>query len=133
MYPWIWLWAPHVEFPLSGNVTQDIEPVANLFAASSTPEAGNPTIEQKAFQVASYGQQLGLITEILIAIAQEALPEQGKHNTSLQRLKQIQTEIEKIKNSEYNTEQNELEHRINAIRRRGGTHAEAINKKLEQF
>ena len=133
MYPWLWLWAPHVEFPLSGNVTQDIEPVANLFSESVDPEAGNPKIEQKAFEVASYGKQLGLITEVLIEIAEEALPEKGKGNESLQRLKRIKTEIEKIKTSEYDAELNDIERKIKAIRRRGGARSKTLSRKLGEL
>ena len=130
MYPWLWLWAPHVEFPLSGNVTQDIEPVANLFAKSRDPDAGSPKIEQKAFEVASYGKQLGLITEVLIQIAEEALPAKGKANKSLQRLKAIAVEIEKVKNSEYDAELDAIERKITAIRRRGGARSQTLSRLL---
>jgi len=133
MYPWLWLWAPHVEFPLSGNVTQDIEPVANLFSKSINPEAGNPKIEQKAFEVASYGQQLGLITEVLIEIAEKALDHKGKDNESLQRLKWIKEEIEKLKSSEYDSEVNDIERKIKAIRRRGGARSQTLSRKLGEL
>lgn len=132
MFPWLWLWAPHVEFPLSGNVTQDIEPVANLFSGAVDPEAGNPKIEQKAFEVASYGQQLGLITEVLIEIAEGALAEKGKGNASLQRLKGIRAEIEKVKRSAYDAELDEIERKIKAIRRRGGTRSKALSRMLAE-
>ena len=26
MFPWLWLWAPQLHFPWSGDVAQDIEP-----------------------------------------------------------------------------------------------------------
>jgi hypothetical protein len=133
MYPWFWLWAPHVEFPLSGNVTQDIEPVANLFSKSSDPEAGNPKIEQKAFEVASYGQQLGLITEVLIEIAENVLLHKGKDNESLQRLKRIKAEIEKLKASEYDSELRDIEGKIKAIRRRGGARSQTLSRKLGEL
>jgi len=131
MYPWLWLWAPHIEFPLSGNVTQDIEPVANLFSKSIDPEAGNPRIEQKAFEVASYGQQLGLITEVLIEIAEQALPKKGKDNESLQRLKRIKAEIERLKTSEYDSELNDIERRIKVIQQRGGARSQTLSRKLD--
>lgn len=133
MYPWLWLWAPHIEFPLSGDVTQDIEPVANLFSRSTNPEAGNPQIEQKAFEVASYGKQLGLIAEVLIEVAEKTLPEKGNGNDSLQRLKQIRSEIEKIKAVAYDAELDEIERRIKAVRRRGGTQSRALSRKLGEL
>lgn len=130
MYPWLWLWAPHVEFPLSGNVTQDIEPVSRLFSITTSPDAGNPKIEQKAFDVASYGKQLGLITEVLIEIAERTLPDRGKENESLQNLRCIQAEIQKIKDSEYDIELQDVEQKIKAIRRRGGARSQALSRKL---
>jgi hypothetical protein len=133
MYPWLWLWAPHVEFPLSGNVTQDIEPVANLFSKSIDPGAGNPKIEQKAFEVASYGQQLGLITEVLIEIAENVLPQKGKGHESLQRLKRIEAAIEKLKASEYDSELNDIERKIKAIRRRGGARSQILSRKFGEL
>jgi len=104
-----------------------------LFSESVDPEAGNPKIEQKAFEVASYGKQLGLITEVLIEIAEEALPEKGKGNESLQRLKRIKTEIEKIKTSEYDAELNDIERKIKAIRRRGGARSKALSRTLGEL
>lgn len=133
MYPWLWLWAPHVEFPLSGNVTQDIEPVANLFTTSNDPEAGNPKIEQKAFEISSYGQQLGLITEVLVEIAEQSLPGAGKNNESLQRLRRIQAAIQTIKDIEYEAELNEIERKVRTIHRRGGNKSKALARKLENL
>lgn len=133
MYPWLWLWVAHVEFPLSGNVTQDIDPVANLFSKSVDPDAGNPNIEQKAFEVASYGKQLGLITEVLIEIAEEYLRGKGKNNDSLQELKRIKGEIEKLKISEYEAELNDIERKIRAVCRRGGARSKALLRKLDEL
>ncbi|AIS91532.1 hypothetical protein [Burkholderia pseudomallei] len=94
MYPWIWLWAPNFYFPLSGGVDQTIQP--DLFDAINS-RAGNGEIERKAFQVASYGRQLGLIIEVLLDMAkkQEALSPEAKQ--SMERLEAIQGEIEQIK------------------------------------
>jgi hypothetical protein len=133
MYPWLWLWAPQVEFPLSGNVSQDIAPVANLFSATVDPDAGDPSIEQKAFDIASYGKQLGLITEVLIELAEQSLPGGGKSNESLQRLKRIQAAIEKVKGSAYDSQLNDIERNIQAVRRRGGARAQVLGRKLEQL
>lgn len=69
MYPWLWLWAPRFQFPWSGDVAQDIEPSTSWFFGSIKPEAGNAKIEERAFAIASYGKQLGLITEVLMDLA----------------------------------------------------------------
>jgi hypothetical protein len=66
VYPWLWFWAPQLHFPFSGNVAQRIEPDTRWFFQGIDPSAGDPHIEEKAFAVASYGRQLGLITEVLI-------------------------------------------------------------------
>jgi hypothetical protein len=50
--------------------------------------AGDPEIEEKAFSVATYGRHLGLITEVLIDLAEQA----GTASTaaaSLERLTSI--------------------------------------------
>ena len=131
MYPWLWFWAPHIEFPLSGNVTQDIEPIVSLFKGTNDPEAGNPQIEQRAFRKASYGKQLGLITEVLISVAEKTLPNTGEGSESLQELKRIREAIQEIKEDEYDTELKQTEQRIAAIRRRGGARAKALQGVLE--
>ena len=131
MYPWLWFWAPHIEFPLSGNVTQDIEPIVSLFNGTTDSEAGNPQIEQKAFRKASYGKQLGLITEVLISVAERTLSDKGESSASLQELKRIREAIEQIKNDEYDAELQQAERRIAAIRKRGGARAKALEKAID--
>lgn len=131
MYPWLWFWAPHIEFPLSGDVTQDIEPIVALFKGAMGPDAGHPQIEQKAFEKASYGKQLGLITEVLISVAEKMLPEGGKQNNSLKELKRIRDEIEKIKEAEYDAEFRQTERRVVAISKRGGARARALKNAME--
>lgn len=66
MYPWLWFWAPQVHFPWSGAVSQNIEPNTTWFSSLIKPGAGNAQIERRAFEVASYGRQFGLITEVLL-------------------------------------------------------------------
>lgn len=132
MFPWFWIWAPHLQFPLSGNVSQDIEPVASLFSGATDAEAGDPRIEQKAFDVASYGKQLGLITEVLIEIAEQSLPNNGDANESLRRLKCIRAEIERVKSLEYDVQMKDLERTVKAIRRRGGPKSKALSAMLSE-
>ncbi|ABC34640.1 hypothetical protein [Burkholderia thailandensis] len=109
MYPWIWLWAPNFYFPLSGAVDQTIQP--DLFD-SIDPRAGNGSVERRAFQVASYGRQLGLITEVLLDIArkQETMSTEAKE--SMKCLEGIQGKIEKIKEDESTSIAAELDARL---------------------
>ncbi|MBA2492275.1 MAG: hypothetical protein H0V34_11445 [Gammaproteobacteria bacterium] len=100
MYPWLWLWTPQIHFPWSGSVAQHIEPDTDWFFGAIRPAAGNGEIERKAFEVASYGRQLGLITEVLLAQNEQGAvtPEQGA--LALERLKEIHEQIEAVKAEE---------------------------------
>lgn len=97
MYPWLWFWAPQLNFPFSGSVAQQIEPDTRWFFAGIRPEAGNGEVEQQIFDVASYGRQLGLITEVLLAqTAKDTVPPQQAAR-SLARLQDVYHEVEAVK------------------------------------
>ena len=88
MYPWLWVWAPQQHFPLSGGVAQQID----LFDSISTDAVngnGNRTVEKKAFAVASYGKQLGLLTEILIELADRQARQSPLSDAAAQSLDQL--------------------------------------------
>ena len=102
MYPWSLLWAPQVYLPWSGDILQRIDPSTNWFSDMIRSDAGNAEIEKKAFEIASYGKQLGLITEILIDIAEQVTPKTDAGRESLRRLKGIREQIESMKT--YDTE-----------------------------
>jgi hypothetical protein len=131
MYPWLWLWAPRIELPWSGNVVQDIEPNTSWFFGSIKPEAGNAKIEQKAFDVATYGKQLGLITELLVSLAEKQSSLDPKVLESLKELKRIQGEIDLIKDAEYETELRDIQTRIKALRKRRPAQTRALVSSLK--
>lgn len=97
MFPWLWLYAPQflVHYPFSGAVTQDIQ--TDWFSQYVKGKAGDADTERSAVAVASYGKQLGLITELLLAVAaqQQSLPEAAQ--TSRERLQAIQDAIAALK------------------------------------
>ena len=99
MYPWLMLWAPQftipLHFPFSGSVAQRIEPQAFFDAIPGS--AGDGRIERQAFEVASYGRQLGLLSEVLIDLAKDARGLGPQAAKSLKRLEGIQARIEAIK------------------------------------
>jgi len=97
MYPWFFFWAPQVTLPFGGSVAQRIEPSTNWFFDGIDPGSGDPAIERKAFEVATYGRQLGLITEVLVDLAAQTPPATAKGRKSLQRLQEIQRRIEEVK------------------------------------
>lgn len=97
MFPWLWIWAPQLRLPFSGDVAQDIEPRLDWFFNGIKPQAGDARIEAQAFEVASYGDQLGVITRLLIELA-ERLPESAQQQSApLAELKAIHKRIESIK------------------------------------
>jgi hypothetical protein len=95
MYPWLFCWAPRVHFPFSGGVAQQIDP--SWFFDAIRPGAGNGEVEKQAFDVASYGKQLGLITEVLLSHAGPDSIDPAKSAESLARLKAVYRKIEEVK------------------------------------
>jgi hypothetical protein len=97
MFPWLWFFAPRIQLPYSGPLSQTVEPNTTWFFGAIPPSAGDGEMERRAFNVASYGRQLGLITEVLLgSIGKDTVaPEQARE--SLARLKEIYLEIEALK------------------------------------
>lgn len=133
MVPWLWIWAPQLRFPWSGDVVQDIEPSTSWFFKAIQPGAGNARIEEQAFAVASYGKQLGLLTEVLIGLAENHPGRGAAYVRSLQELKRIQAEIEKLKQAEYDHELRDIEARVAAVQRRGGRRSAALSNTLRRL
>jgi hypothetical protein len=112
MFPWILFWSPQLYFPWSGSVTQAIEPDTSWFFGAIPPGAGNGRIEKKAFEIASYGRQLGLLTEVLIDLADRQADVSPQAADSLRRLKDIRRKIEAVKSQEAEGMAEELAQRI---------------------
>lgn len=100
MFPWWVQWAPQIHFPFSGSVAQRIAPSTDWFFGSIDADAGNGRIEQKAFDIASYGRQLGLLTEVLLDMAEQQPPESAEGAESLMRLRDIKAQIDRLKHQE---------------------------------
>ena len=130
MFPWFWVFAPQVHFPWSGSVAQQIAPDTDWFFGSIRPGTGDARIEQQAFEVASYGKQLGLITEVLLQLAEASPKASAKSAASVNRLKDIRDEIERIKNAEYGRVADALAEQVRAIQQRGGAKAAALSARL---
>jgi hypothetical protein len=134
MYPWLMNWAPQVHFPWSGNVAQEIAPSTTWFSDLITPQAGNARIEQKAFGVASYGKQLGLINEVLLSLVEQSSAQAGKLSpetqASIAKLKDIQAGIDAIKLREYEADAEHMVEQIAELRAHGGEAYAAMLRKL---
>jgi hypothetical protein len=92
MFPLFWNWSPQYFLPWSGSVKQDIE--LDRFFNAIPPSAGDGRIEEAAFKRASYGSQLGWLTEVLLetmkdvpADEKSALGKLRLANADIQRLK----------------------------------------------
>ena len=130
MFPWLWFWAPQFHLPWSGDVAQRVEPTTHWFFQGIQPWAGNARIEEKAFGVASYGKQLGLITEVLISLAEQQGNATPQAAESLAKLKAIAREIEAIKDADYEQTAIDLEAQLEALRRRGGPRHAELSERL---
>lgn len=121
MYPWLWFWAPQLHLPWSGDVAQRIAPRTSWFFQGIRPGAGDARIEEQAFSVASYGRQLGLITEVLIDLAEQAGTKSDDAAESLDRLKQINEAIERIKKAEQTSRVADIAAQVAELKRKGGS------------
>jgi hypothetical protein len=97
MYPWFFFWAPQLTMPFGGSVAQRIEPSTQWFFDGIAPNAGDPQVERKAFDVATYGRQLGLITELLMDLSAQTPPATEEGRKAQRRLREIQLRIEQVK------------------------------------
>lgn len=118
MFPWFWFWAPQLHFPWSGSVAQQIEPNLGWFFGAIQPKAGDGAVEREAFDVASYGKQLGLLTEALLGLSgrHSITPEQASE--ALDRLEGIRQQIEGLKRKRNVLVVEQLSEQLDELRRR---------------
>lgn len=96
MFPWMNPWLNAFNVPWNN---QDISPVTTWFS----PElefnfAGSKAIEsQVVAEVASYGKQLGILSEAVIDLAE------GKKGKALEDLNNLAAEVDRIKNQHRET------------------------------
>ena len=100
MLPWIfWPWyapfraAGSSPAPLSGDVNQDIAPLTNWFSPQVALNfAGDRRVERDVVaEVASYGRQLGILTDAVLAVAGE------NNEPAVTRLRQTRDAVEVVK------------------------------------
>ena len=132
MFPWLWFYSPQIHYPWSGGVAQHIEPTTDWFFNAIGTSAGNARVEKKAFDVASYGRQLGLIAEILIDLAEHQPSEKlsPKAQASLKRLKGIQADIEQIKHNDAAELARDVESQIEQLKRSNPAAFENLRQRL---
>ncbi|MEL6234402.1 MAG: hypothetical protein AAFR46_08325 [Pseudomonadota bacterium] len=75
------MWSPNFHFPLSGDVEQEIEP------RFTTPIAGVAEIEGAiVHEVASYGRQLGALTDAVLALSAASGQDDGPEVSTLRAM-----------------------------------------------
>lgn len=93
MFPWLWLWAPHYRL-----FNQNVQPQTDWTFGNISPLAGDAATEQRIHEdVASYGRQIGLVTEVLLSLADKDAISPAQARESLERLKEIRNDIERLK------------------------------------
>jgi hypothetical protein len=127
MFPWVFNWSPVVHWPLSGPVRQLIAPETDWFFGRITPEQGDARIEQRVFEdVASYGRQIGLISELVRELAHDAdLSTAGRK--TLERLDQIASRVEDLKRESREERRERLKQELLALQQQD---AEAFDRLL---
>ena len=95
MFPWLWISAPQISWPLSGAVTQDLTPEA--FFRGIQPGAGVPAVEQQVFEQASYGKQLGWLMDVLVEAVDPTTLHSPEAQAALISLKKLRAKVEQIK------------------------------------
>jgi len=94
MFPWLWINATDLRFPLSGEVDQDL---SETFFNGIKPGAGVPGIEKQVFDQASYGKQLGWLTDVLVEAISARAMKSAEGRESLAKLKDLHSKIGRIK------------------------------------
>ena len=94
---WWWNFTPNIHWPLSGAVSQDIHP-------SLMAQAGDSEAEKQVLTgVASYGRQIGRVTDVVLALAEASrkadLPQQDRESieTALRELRELADKVATIK------------------------------------
>lgn len=96
MFPWLFLWCPQVNFPLSGEVRQRFSPA--MFFESIAPPTGAGTTEAKIFnEVASYGKQLGILNDLVLSMCEQGAVSESDAAHALAQLKSVRARVETLK------------------------------------
>ncbi len=93
MYPWLPWFTPFAKLPLSGNLSQAISPLTNWFSPTIEFDiAGDRQIEADVVaNVASYGKQLGVLSNAILALAH------GHSSPAIKRLRELAAQVEECK------------------------------------
>jgi hypothetical protein len=97
MFPWLFLWAPQYHWPLSGVLSQDVAPDTSWFFGSIPPWAGDSRLEKEIFESNSYGKQIGVLSDVLMALVEPEDIDATRAEKAIEQFKEIYREIKEIK------------------------------------
>jgi len=130
MFPWFYN-SSDFHFPFSGAVRQHISPETDWFFGSINPEVGNAEVEKEVFyETASYGKQIGIITDVLLALVDEAGSTALKANTAVKQLKEISKKVDVIKRENKKTMKNEAKRSLDKLEK---NHPECLKELLKNY
>jgi hypothetical protein len=95
---------PDFQMPLSGNVTQSINPWTSLFSGNSLltvnmGNSSNPPVEAQVLSdVASYGKQLGRIGDVLQVLLAHFHPDRTLTEPEEKAIRDLRRMLEEIAN-----------------------------------
>lgn len=108
------------------NIIQDINPVTSWWSPQFEFNfAGDRKIESKIVaEVASYGKQLGLLSEALLEVAA------GEQGDAVAKLKEINQKVEQIKREHKSKLEEQLKRDLNYLNRKD---PEALRRLLNEY
>ncbi|GAA5184062.1 hypothetical protein GCM10025771_37200 [Niveibacterium umoris] len=130
MLPWLWLWQPTWNLPLSGSVSQDLAPdvIANGFFSAIPSGAGEGALEQKIFEQVSYGSQLGWLTDLVLAASGSDKVPAEKVQEARAALEGLRAQIVKMKDAHREQMVAEARRTLDALKARGDGSLDSLLK-----
>jgi hypothetical protein len=101
MWPWMWInYAPNYRLAGTGDWAQQVD-TNTVMEALTRSGSADPAVERKAIDIASYGRQLGWISDVLLGRDAEADSPAGRDATrSMQQLRVAHAQIGALKKSD---------------------------------
>ena len=119
-----------LQAPFSGDVTQDINPVTRWFSPTFVTYQGDMDIEEEVVtEVASFGKQLGKLTEAVLALADGKGP---KDDEVFRELEAIRDGVERIKESRSDSLRKKADDAFQALLKSNPEEAEDLIKAMQR-
>lgn len=128
MYPWLWFWNPQLNLPLSGHVAQQFD--LRQLLRTMPSHAGDGAVEGDVVSdVASYGKQIGWLTEVLLDEVKEIREKKAEKDSPLEALRTTREKIEEIK-KRYHPTADSICKDVQDLQRRDGQQFQQLRRQL---